>query len=237
MNKLYTCISCGKLFYELPSKYATGKFCSENCARRYSSNVNKQNRINKIKVTFQKKRCVSKEAFKEKYKSNPKLCSVCGKPIDYEKRFNKTCSTECAIKATNKNRRSYEDLRRLNEFIVYGKHIVYRTTNKLNGKFYIGVHKEVIKGNYLGSGIAINNAIKKYGKNNFIRETLFEFDNSKDAFEKEFELISQNIYNEKCLNMANGGFGGILGKKKCRYCGREITINNIKRHEEVCKLK
>lgn len=93
----------------------------------------------------------------------------------------------------------------------------------------------MVKDNYLGSGIAINNAIKKYGRNNFIRETLFEFNNSKEAFQKEFELINLNLYNEKCLNMANGGFGGILGKKKCRYCGREITINNIKRHERACK--
>ena len=33
----YTCKVCGKLFTKLPSKYASGDFCSRSCANKYSS--------------------------------------------------------------------------------------------------------------------------------------------------------------------------------------------------------
>lgn len=35
----YACKFCGKTFTELPSKYASGEFCSKDCARKYSSNI------------------------------------------------------------------------------------------------------------------------------------------------------------------------------------------------------
>lgn len=42
---------------------------------------------------------------------------------------------------------------------------VYKTTNIINGKYYIGVHKTTNPNDsYLGSGKAIKEAIKKYGK-------------------------------------------------------------------------
>jgi len=50
--------------------------------------------------------------------------------------------------------------------------IIYKTTNLVNGKFYIGKHYNDINDNYLGSGIKLNNDIKKYGKENFKREIL-----------------------------------------------------------------
>lgn len=34
---IYTCKTCGKTFTELPSKYASGYFCSRSCANKYSS--------------------------------------------------------------------------------------------------------------------------------------------------------------------------------------------------------
>lgn len=50
--------------------------------------------------------------------------------------------------------------------------------------------------------------IDKYGKENFIRETLFEFDNSTDAFNKEKELLVEALMDDKCVNIADGGQGG-----------------------------
>lgn len=51
----------------------------------------------KIRLTLQ-------QPYIEKYKINPKVCSVCGKVLPYEKRRCKTCSDECAKESrTSKN--------------------------------------------------------------------------------------------------------------------------------------
>jgi len=50
--------------------------------------------------------------------------------------------------------------------------IIYKTTNLINGKFYVGQHFTSADDGYLGSGKAIILSIKKYGKENFFRETL-----------------------------------------------------------------
>ena len=54
---------------------------------------------------------------------------------------------------------------------MYG--IIYKTTNTLNGKIYVGQHKtQVIDDGYMGSGRLIQRALKKYGAENFLREVL-----------------------------------------------------------------
>lgn len=59
-------------------------------------------------------------------------------------------------------------------------YILYKTTNLINGKTYIGIHKtNNLEDGYLGSGFSLIKAVKKYGKNNFKREVL-EFCNSYD---------------------------------------------------------
>lgn len=61
-------------------------------------------------------------------------------------------------------------------------YIQYRTINLVNNKFYIGKHCQTVDPHqfdgYYGSGSQIINAVKKYGKENFIRETLFVFDSN-----------------------------------------------------------
>jgi hypothetical protein len=45
--------------------------------------------------------------------------------------------------------------------------IIYKTTNIINGKYYVG--KDINNSeSYLGSGVLLKRAIKKYGKENFI---------------------------------------------------------------------
>jgi hypothetical protein len=46
------------------------------------------------------------------------------------------------------------------------KHYIYKTTNLINGKIYIGKrsHKNPEKDKYLGSGNVLKQAISKYGK-------------------------------------------------------------------------
>lgn len=88
-------------------------------------------------------------------------------------------------------------------------HYVYRTTNKVTGKFYIGAHStNNIHDNYYGSGIQIKQAIKKYGLENFTFEILEFFETRKQAFEKEFLLVNEQfIQNSDNYNMTVGGLG------------------------------
>lgn len=55
---------------------------------------------------------------------------------------------------------------------------IYLTTNLVNGKIYIGQHEFTgnlsVDNNYLGSGVYLKRAIKKYGRENFKREILRE---------------------------------------------------------------
>jgi hypothetical protein len=45
---------------------------------------------------------------------------------------------------------------------------IYKTTNTVNGKIYIGKEKHN-DNNYIGSGRILNNAVKKYGKEVFVK--------------------------------------------------------------------
>ena len=59
---------------------------------------------------------------------------------------------------------------------------VYITTNKINNRFYIGTHvSENPLDAYLGSGKLLIKAIKKYGKENFNKSILGEFENHLEA--------------------------------------------------------
>jgi hypothetical protein len=85
---------------------------------------------------------------------------------------------------------------------------VYKITNTLNGKTYIGVHKtDNPNDSYMGSGRAIKNAIAKHGRENFTKEVLFEYENADDAYEKEKKL-TLDFYLEENYNMKQGGVGG-----------------------------
>ena len=90
---------------------------------------------------------------------------------------------------------------------MYG--YVYKTTNLVNNKIYVGQHKENNR-KYLGSGILLNRAIEKYGKTNFKLEIL-EWCETKDIL-NEREIYWIDKLNARDLsvgyNIALGGDGG-----------------------------
>ncbi len=86
---------------------------------------------------------------------------------------------------------------------------VYKITNLINSKIYIGVHKtDNLNDRYMGSGNNIIRAIKKYGKENFKKEYLAIFENEIDMFKMESMLVNDEfIKNEYSYNIKNGGLG------------------------------
>lgn len=89
-------------------------------------------------------------------------------------------------------------------------YIVYKTTNLITQKYYIGVHKQLGSDfdGYLGSGVAITRSIDKHGANNFTRETLYSFESRKEALLKESELVDEKLVNSgETYNLQLGGVG------------------------------
>ena len=80
---------------------------------------------------------------------------------------------------------------------------VYKITNKINGKYYIGKHQTTnLDDGYMGSGKLLKLAIKKYGIDNFTKEILFVFDNEQEMNDKEKELV---VVSEESYNLCEGG--------------------------------
>ena len=89
-------------------------------------------------------------------------------------------------------------------------YLIYKITNKLDGKVYIGSHKtKKIDDGYMGSGKYLNRAYQKYGIENFTKEILFVFDNAKEMYAKETELVNEDFLAEaNTYNLKLGGMGG-----------------------------
>lgn len=88
---------------------------------------------------------------------------------------------------------------------------VYKTTCKINGKIYIGKassHKKNTE-KYLGSGKLIQAAIKKYGRDNFEKEILGEYDKELEAYKAEQYFIEKydSKNSKKGYNIHSGGCG------------------------------
>ena len=85
--------------------------------------------------------------------------------------------------------------------------IVYKTTNLINGKIYIGQDSKNNE-NYYGSGILILRAIEKFGIENFSKEILEECNSKSELDESERRWIK--YYNSQDKN--KDGIPDLLGE-------------------------
>jgi len=103
---------------------------------------------------------------------------------------------------------------------------VYKTTNTINNKIYIGVHATTNPNDdYMGSGVELKEAIRNQGVDNFTKTILFEYSNKEDMFLKERELVTKYfIKQDTNYNLSLGGNGGFNIKPKESNCsGLYIT--------------
>jgi len=89
------------------------------------------------------------------------------------------------------------------------KHFIYKTTNTVNGRYYIGVHStDNLDDGYLGSGKLIKQAIKKHGRDCFDREVISFHETRKEAMEAEYLIITEEMIDGNLsYNMVQGGDG------------------------------
>ena len=87
---------------------------------------------------------------------------------------------------------------------------VYKITNKVTDKIYIGVHKtKDIDDGYMGSGKYLTYSQNKHGIENFQKEVLFVYDNPEEMYAKEAEIVDIQFVAEKnTYNLKMGGHGG-----------------------------
>lgn len=87
---------------------------------------------------------------------------------------------------------------------------IYRITNKINGKTYIGQHKyKDLNDKYIGSGKLIKRAQKKYGMENFEKEILYsriQYKETADDMER-FAIAKERALGKAEYNLAAGGGG------------------------------
>lgn len=87
---------------------------------------------------------------------------------------------------------------------------IYRITNHINGKTYVGQHKYIdLNDSYMGSGKLLQLAFKKYGLDNFSKDILIsEIPTREQADKEEIRMISLERFNGHGeYNIVDGGQG------------------------------
>lgn len=125
---------------------------------------------------------------------------------------------------------------------TYSYYFVYLTKNLVNNKCYVGWHAtNNLNDGYLGSGIALSRAIKKYGKNNFITG-IIEMCKKTNILQKEkYWIKEKNTLVPNGYNLTGGGDGGntytLLSEKDKEKFRKKCSEGNKgkKVSKETCK--
>lgn len=121
---------------------------------------------------------------------------------------------------------------------------VYKITNNINGKIYIGKHStDNLDDNYMGSGVVLHQAYQKYGLEHFKKEVIQFYNGGDELNQGEIFWIAR--FNSTDPNIGynrtfGGDGGGLLEETKRKISetlkGR-VAWNKGKHHSEEQKRK
>lgn len=87
-------------------------------------------------------------------------------------------------------------------------HYLYKITNKINQRYYYGIHstKNLNSDHYMGSGKVLKKAICKYGVENFKKDIIKFVNSRKELIQLEKEIVNEKMLKDPlCYNMVLGG--------------------------------
>lgn len=114
---------------------------------------------------------------------------------------------------------------------------VYQIRNLINNKIYIGKHStNKLNDGYMGSGVAIKRAIKKYGIVNFKKELLCMCVDEVELNEMEIYYIAKFNSTDRTIgyNLTAGGNGGVPTEEARR---KMSEAQKGKHHSDETKAK
>lgn len=117
--------------------------------------------------------------------------------------------------------------------------VIYKTTNKMNGKIYIG-KDSYNNPRYLGSGTILKSAIKKYRKENFNKTIIEECKTAEELKEREVYWIAKLDSRNPSIgyNISPGGDGFMKGvKQKDESIKKRANSNRGKKRGEETREK
>ena len=120
---------------------------------------------------------------------------------------------------------------------------IYRITNLVNGKMYIGMTNGNNK-QYIGSGKLLKQAIAKYGIKNFNREILETCETDEELRAAEAKWIKQEnaVASREYYNLCEGGRGGDTGnydhgKMPAAVKASWDSYDNTEKHDRIENAK
>lgn len=113
---------------------------------------------------------------------------------------------------------------------MYG--YIYKTTNLINNKIYIGQHKSNRFDSYKGSGLIIKEAFKKYGRHNFKCELIEKCNSQEELNQREIYWINYYKSQENGNYNLTAGGEGIKSPSESTRLKMSKAKSGTKRSEE-----
>lgn len=115
---------------------------------------------------------------------------------------------------------------------------IYKITNLLNGKMYIGQHKtDNLDDGYMGSGKVIKQAVKKYGVENFRKEWIMFCEDAEELNYWEQVFVDETwVMRSDTYNLQTGGTK-YIGCRTSWCKGKHLSEETKKKISQSVKAK